>query len=1326
MRVHGQGRPRPNHRASIPTSTHSGSARRCAPSWMGHRSHRLPLHVLALCGLVTALLAGLVRAEEAHTPESFSLRLHIAWGGGEARRWNGTIETVGGTLSELERLGLHADEAAAIAQDTPERILIRPAVPRTYEGVQFSVTGRPDTLIRVTLTSDREPQHVRTLEIRLSDLQSGYRGESLDKTGNRILIRRAPGDTLRLELDRETLIFDTGETWELPIRPYAITADEGLPLQLAVELHRARSDQALWSESQSVHLDTRGIATSVTPFRIPLPSDEGVYELHIRLKPARLRDTLVRSKPLAERKVQFVVLKPTAQRATAEGKDSPSATPDFDAVWKPVESWHPTRTNWTDWLSQIPTVPWLMPSFARKPLGNDRASVRDSAGGTWTELSPGGWQALPLPVDRVGRPHILEVEFPQDLVQSLGIRIVEPDAAGRVMNTGLDSGIQVPWEATLEGARRNVHRLVFWPKSRNPLVVLVNHDPHRIARFGQIRVLAGPDHLPAVPRGRIPEKPRLAAAYFHKPFWPAVFSATQQLDPATGRSLDDWQTFYEAGTRLVEYLRHTGYNGAVVCVASEGSTLYPSRYLEPTPKFDSGIYFTDGRDPRRKDVVELLMRLFERESLTLIPAIELSGALPEIEALRRRGVATGILLNDGRRVWPGFHGSWKEQMPPYNPLDDRVQEAIEHVFRELAERYDGHASFGGVAWLAGGRGIGLFPDAAWGRDAVTWQKFQAQWSQDHAEADNLPRTSETDWLQWRSRELLSLHRRLQRVIARNARNARLWLLTPDLFAEDAVRQALRPDLLRTTDFRQQLLRFGLEPERYRNEEKIVLVQSRRVPPPFTPAQFSLAYQQRTPAWQTLFQGYQASGLLFFHEPIWRALPGFDRQSPFGKESTQLTVLSHLVPPGRFARARFVEALAEQDVHFLLDGGWELAMGGEEALRRFWHVWRQLPAESFRTVPASSDGATRAATVLRVAQRADDTYLYLAHAAPWPATVTVQLQFPPTASVETLGDHTLPEANGSGNTRVWKVELEPFDLAALRIDSGSVRVVSWKTETPPDWGSRVAEAIRTLRAQANRLRAPEPMTVLANASFEQDGTEIPGWIVARGPGIRIRTDDTVSYDGKRSLHIRSSGNIAWVRSQSLPAPTTGRVFVVARLRTSDPAKQPPLRIAIDGRRNGVPYYRSARVGAGDAKTPKIAADWGNQPFLLPITDLPTGGWQDFRIGFDLMGEGEVWIDDVKIYDVYFLVKERQELMLRIAVHESLAARGRWSDCYHFLTGYWPQLLLSQLDAPPALVAHRTDPVAPQPAPKDPKPPEPKSSPSILERIKPKWPTRWNPF
>ena len=40
------------------------------------------------------------------------------------------------------------------------------------------------------------------------------------------------------------------------------------------------------------------------------------------------------------------------------------------------------------------------------------------------------WEAYWLPISQPGRPHILEVDYPSDVPQTLGISIVEPNAAG--------------------------------------------------------------------------------------------------------------------------------------------------------------------------------------------------------------------------------------------------------------------------------------------------------------------------------------------------------------------------------------------------------------------------------------------------------------------------------------------------------------------------------------------------------------------------------------------------------------------------------------------------------------------------------------------------------------------------------------------------------------------------------------------------------------------------------------------------------------------------------------------------------------------------------
>ena len=71
---------------------------------------------------------------------------------------------------------------------------------------------------------------------------------------------------------------------------------------------------------------------------------------------------------------------------------------------------------------------------------------------------------------------------------------------------------------------------------------------------------------------------------------------------------------------------------------ADGSTIYPSKVLQPTPRYDTGAFFSTAQDPMRKDVLEMLFRLFDREGLQLIPSVEFAAPLPALESqLRAEG-----------------------------------------------------------------------------------------------------------------------------------------------------------------------------------------------------------------------------------------------------------------------------------------------------------------------------------------------------------------------------------------------------------------------------------------------------------------------------------------------------------------------------------------------------------------------------------------------------------------------------------------------------------------------------------------------------------------
>ena len=188
--------------------------------------------------------------------------------------------------------------------------------------------------------------------------------------------------------------------------------------------------------------------------------------------------------------------------------------------------------------------------------------------------------------------------------------------------------------------------------------------------------------------------------------------------------MDDWVTYYEGATRLVEYLHHVGYNGLVMSVLADGSTIYPSPLLQPTPRYDTGTFFGTAQDPLRKDVVELLFRLFDREGLQLVPALQFSAPLPQLEEEVRQGGNAGLEPLDVQgRDWLASHEPRQGLAPYYNPLNDHVQQAMLAVVRELSQRYRGHASFAGLTLQLSADGYAQLPGADWCCDSQTVDRF---------------------------------------------------------------------------------------------------------------------------------------------------------------------------------------------------------------------------------------------------------------------------------------------------------------------------------------------------------------------------------------------------------------------------------------------------------------------------------------------------------------------------------------------------------------------------------------------------------------------------
>lgn len=1265
--------------------------------------------------LLAAIWQPLVRADEVN------LKLRIAWGGGAERIWHGSVRLSNGEWSGLSALGIEADEPGSIWIDG-SAIEIRQRSPRAYDGVDVKLTADLEAQLTIALANDNgEPP--TQVSVPLRTLVQQTHSSPLDDVGNRLTIARAPGDRLRVETERDALVFSPGELFPIKVEPYLV--DQGAnKVRLLAHITSNPAGQSMWHEEYEA--GPEGTDTAIT---LRVPEIEGVYDLTISATTPsgrigrRIAQTL--RKPLAERKIQFVVLEP---------RPAPSEAP---ATLTKVVEINPMNPRWWERFANLP----LMPGLRKGPLGNgDAAPWEHPALGAMIQLGPGGtapnlsWEAYPLPINQPGQAHVLEVEYPSDVPQAMGISLIEPNAAGAVVPIGLDSGVYVSDEEAESVPALARHRIVFWPRTKTPLVLITNRRQGARVVHGRISVLTAPPSQfsmlalgrtgggsvlpPAFPDAQPPE--RLWAGYLDRPLVAENFSALEALDPTNRRSLDDWNTFYQGAGRLVTYARHVGLGGMMLSVYADGSAIYPSQVLQPTPRYDTGVFFTSGQDPRRKDVLEVLFRMFDREQLTLIPALQFAAPLPALEELRRQAGPESDGLEwigaDGR-TWLATQAAQQGLAPYYNVLNPRVQEAMLAAVRELTVRYAAHESFGGVSLQLCPEGFSLLPGEDWGYDDLTIAQFERDTKlrvpasgtdRFAARSKYLTGPGRAAWLQWRAAVLAGFHRRLRDEVEGRHQGAKLYLAGGTMLDNRQTQLRLRPTLPRSTTLEEALLELGIRPQDYRDQEGLVLLRPQTLRPQ------AMAPPSKASDWESwlapgeadrLFAGAHAPGSLFYHEPQKARLSSFDAKSPFGTSNTHTWLVSQFSPSGDRNRRRFIHALATLDAHEMFDGGWLLPLGQEDSLREVLATYRQLPAQPFKTLAGEFQPLT-----IRTLSRGGQSYIYLVNDSAWEVGATLTLDLPSDCHLEKLGESRASTLTRSPGSSQWQLTLRPYDLVAARFSSPRVTVRQAQVTTSEQVTLALQRRIRDLSARVRALGTPMPLAVLENPNFELPPGEgdVPGWSAEVPVGGTVQFDAQHKAAGAQSLKLTSNGPNTRITSGGFSPPATGRVAVEVRLRASHASRPPSVRIFLEGEMGDARFERHGvipAVGAG-ATTP---GEWMNYSF--PIGYLPQEGLDQLRIGIELIGAGEVWVDDVQIFDLAFEKTERYELSKLISLASVVLEKRQLADCAQLLEGYWPQFLVANVP-----LAQSDTTVARTPAGRAQVPAPPAKKSTVLENLK----------
>ncbi len=107
-----------------------------------------------------------------------------------------------------------------------------------------------------------------------------------------------------------------------------------------------------------------------------------------------------------------------------------------------------------------------------------------------------------------------------------------------------------------------------------------------------------------------------------------------------------------------------------------------------------------------------------------------------------------------------------------------------------------------------------------------------------------------------------------------------------------------------------------------------------------------------------------------------------------------------------------------------------------------------------------------------------------------------------------------------------------------------------------------------------------------------------------------------------------------------------------------------------------------------------------------------------VRLELSGAGELWIDDLQLYELDFAEPERLELSKLLTLAEYKRQSGELNDCLRLVDGYWPRYLRANVPLSQEPLAQR-----PRRSPPPEAPAEQDKKPGMFDRMRRAMPDLW---
>lgn len=302
------------------------------------------------------------------------------------------------------------------------------------------------------------------------------------------------------------------------------------------------------------------------------------------------------------------------------------------------------------------------------------------------------------------------------------------------------------------------------------------------------------------------------------------------------------------------------------------------------------------------------------------------------------------------------------------------------------------------------------------------------------------------------------------------------------------------------------------------------------------------------------------------------------------------------------------------------------------------------------------------------------YFYCLNDSPWPVSARVQFNRLGVEKLESLSLNELDvETDGEGKQFI-QLTMQPYSVVGGYSADPASQLVDFSFVVDAIAAEEMKKRLNQLQLRLIQTSKVNPIGCIENSDFDfTDADSLPGW------NFDDKNPKVFSWqqiEDNSALLIQSGPGSSWIRSNPFPVPATGRLSISVWLRTDNMENQPPLRIAVESDQGM--YYRFGRIGslAPDDPVNQVGANW--RQYVVHFDDLPLDMASNLRVGFDMMGPGEVWVDRVETYDRLFDSNDIQALTQLLGIARPLVEnQADYDVCRRMLNRYWLKFLFEYI-------------------------------------------------